>query len=72
MNGAAEKAKGSLQGAGYELVKEYIVEGGKARSFDGSFEVDETDGAYLWFREDDGRAILAFRGLMSLPPDTGR
>ena len=31
-------------------------------SFDNTLEVDEYDAAYLWLREEDGRAILAFRG----------
>ena len=38
------------------------VHGGKAMSFDGKEEVDETDAAYLWLRQADGRTLLAFRG----------
>eukprot|EP00931_Biecheleriopsis_adriatica_P069054 TRINITY_DN42947_c0_g1_i1.p1 TRINITY_DN42947_c0_g1~~TRINITY_DN42947_c0_g1_i1.p1 ORF type:complete len:384 (+),score=31.84 TRINITY_DN42947_c0_g1_i1:109-1152(+) len=58
----AEKAKAKLRGEGFELVKDFTVDGGKALSFDGSFEVHETDAAYLWLRSSDGRGMLAFRG----------
>jgi hypothetical protein len=43
-------------------VKEFVVVGGKAKSFDGTRDVLETDAANLWVRDSDSRGILAFRG----------
>ena len=62
LNTKAENAKGELRMAGYMLAREFVVYNGKSMSFDNTFEVDEYDAAYLWLRESDGRAILAFRG----------
>ena len=62
LNPFAETAKTDLESAGYVLTTVFAVDGGKATSFDGNSEVDETDVANLWVRESDGRGILAFRG----------
>ena len=62
LNKEADKAKGELAAAGYSLVRDFVVHNGKSLSFDGTVEVEEYDVAYLWLREADGRAILAFRG----------
>jgi hypothetical protein len=62
LNDKADRAKAALNAAGFELAREFVVHGGKARSFDGTREVDETDAAYLWLRQADGRSLLAFRG----------
>ena len=62
LNTKAENAKGELRAAGYELARDFVVFNGKSMSFDNTLEVDEYDAAYLWLREEDGRAILAFRG----------
>ena len=62
LNVEAEKAKGELRAAGYELVREFIVDNGRDLSFDGTVEVDAFDAANLWLRASDGRALLAFRG----------
>lgn len=62
LNRQAEDAKEQLRSVGYQLRTQYLVDGGKAKSFDGKFDVDETDGAYFWFRDTDRRGILAFRG----------
>ena len=62
LNDKADRAKAALNAAGYELAREFVVHGGKALSFDGTQEVDETDAAYLWLRQADGRSLLAFRG----------
>ncbi len=62
LNSFAETAKSDLRSVGYELKEEFTVHGGKALSFDGKTEVNETDSANLWVREADGRGILAFRG----------
>ena len=62
LNRKAEEAKASLLTAGFELAREFVVHNGKAISIDGKQEVDETDAAYLWLRESDGRTLLAFRG----------
>ena len=62
LNDKADRAKAALNAAGFELAREFVVHGGKALSFDGTQEVDETDAAYLWLRQADGRSLLAFRG----------
>ena len=62
LNPFAETAKNDLASAGYELRETFTVLGGRALSFDGKTEVNETDTANLWVRQDDGRGILAFRG----------
>jgi len=62
LNRKADEAKAALNAAGFELAREFVVHGGKAMSFDGKEEVDETDAAYLWLRQADGRTLLAFRG----------
>jgi hypothetical protein len=67
LNDKADRAKVALNAAGFELAREFVVHGGKARSFDGTQEVDETDAAYLWLRQADGRSLLAFRGSGSTP-----
>ena len=62
LNGKAEQAKESLREAGFERVSTFEVCNGTAMSFDGSMEVEEWDAAHLWFRQSDGRGMLAFRG----------
>ena len=62
LNRKADEAKVALNAAGFELAREFVVHGGKAMSFDGTHEVDETDAAYLWLRQADGRTLLTFRG----------
>lgn len=47
---------------GYKLVKDFTSVGEMVMDFENKNEVQETDAAYLWHREDDNRGILAFRG----------
>ena len=62
LNGKAEQAKESLREAGFERVSTFEVCNGTSMSFDGSMEVEDWDAAHLWFRQSDGRGMLAFRG----------
>ena len=62
LNKEADKAKAELHAAGFKVVRDFLVHNGKSMSFDNTVEVEEYDAAYLWLRETDGRAILAFRG----------